>query len=364
MSDNDYEKLYEVISVYFSNIYFCKLYERARDLYIDVRFKTIEQAYRNAVESFNNAFKQKREIHGRENEYYPQIVGDIARQYNMFNNVKYSYNTFIDLICKSLVPADTYVDMYQDHITKNNIVRTILVKTVNNFTVYILVNQFERSLDIELRNSKDPEKLRSVNHEWKEKFKEMLLQERSEYYSLIVAKRHGVNINNQTEIDMVPVGIVKKLEGKMRELIDEKNKIIQDRNKIADFARLLRERVEELELIIVEMSQKLQQPVQQQFIQQMPPTPKQQTPKPQIDLPVPIQKHEVIDDPPIESIPEVEKMLNTKYEAFDMKPIIKPAVISSELEEIEPSNFTEPDTEHETDSDVELNDDPDLEDDQ
>jgi hypothetical protein len=113
--------------------------------------------------------------------------------------------------------------------------------------VYVLTKEFETALSLETRQAKDPNIMRQINLRWKEYFKTNLLKQRSEYYSLLVAKRNGVDINKSSNTDMVSVEIVKAVESKLRTCISEKNVILQERNKIANYARLLIERVRELE---------------------------------------------------------------------------------------------------------------------
>jgi len=370
--DQNNEKLFEIISVYFSNTYFCSLYEQARDYFNDERYSSIEQAYQTTVKSFNDAFKAKRNIHGKENEHYPKIVNKLVDKYNSYMNVKYTLNTFVDLLTRAIVPPDTYSEIYDDSVTKADIVRTILVKTLNEFTVYVLTKEFDNAVSLETRQAKDPDVLRKINLSWKEQFKSFLTHQRSEYYSLLVAKRNGVDINKTSSIDMVSIGIVKALEGKLRECLSEKNIALQERNKMANYARLLIDRVRELESYIDEYD----------LSQGKAPAPLP-TPNRFMETTIPVNNFVVQKDnsnteeimpikfvqkdkkpkptqykePTLDELPSV-KAMNMKYDAVDIEPdIAKRMVDTSDLEEID--NTSDIDS-IQSEEDEQLNDEDDM----
>lgn len=247
------EKIIEVVSVYFSNVHFNTLYEQARDYFNDERYPSIEQAYRTTVESFNNAFKQTKAIHGKINEHYPTVMNTIATHCNKYLSTTYTYSRFIDVLAQSILPQDIYSDVSNESTTKADIVRQIMVKTVSNFTSYILTDQFAQALDLELRNSNNPERLKAVGLEWKLKFKDLFMKQIKDYCDILITKRNGGNINpTDGQPDMVPAAKIKELEQKMREILTAKNQVIVDRNKIANYARLLINRVKELESMLEE----------------------------------------------------------------------------------------------------------------
>jgi hypothetical protein len=353
------EKLFEIISVYFSNTYFCSLYEQARNNFNDERYKTIEIAYRATVESYNNAFKAKRSVHGRDNEHYPLILNKLVEKYNTYMNVRYTFNTFVDLVVRSVVPPEVYSEIYDNSVTKADIVRTILIKTLNEFTVHILTEEFEAGLSLETRDAKDPDVMRQVNLRWKEQFKKILQKQRSEYYKLLIATRHGVDIKSPDN-DMVSIEIVKALEGKLRDCISEKHVIMQERNKMAEYARLLIERVRELEDFIEEQQTPAPTPVVSfQPIQQ--PQPPVQAPVVQVNRfmepesnptsnviqkPTPIvitkpvqaqiQKPSSIQEPQLDDLSAVQAM-DIPFDGIEMQPpILKSMLDTQGLEEIDP----------------------------
>jgi hypothetical protein len=363
------------------------------------------------VKAFNDAFKAKRNIHGKENEHYPKIVNKLVEKYNSYMNVKYTLNTFIDLMTRAIVPPDTYSEIYDDSVTKADIVRIILVKTLNEFTVFILTKEFESAISLETRQAKDPDILRQVNLRWKEHFKSILSSQRSEYYSLLIAKRNGVDINKQNQNDLVPIEIVRALESKLRDSLSEKNKILQERNKMADYARLLIDRVKELETYVEELERpntviqqtpvvntnqrSIQQPTSNRFMEMALSKPvnnfivnesqsddeqepaqnsvavsntipvsnitpvSKPVPKP-IPKPIPktIQKsvRQIQEEPTLDELPSVQAM-NVKYDSIDIKPAIAKRIVDTTyMEEIDPVDQDDQEDQNQDDQDKENQD--------
>jgi hypothetical protein len=243
---DDGENLIEILSTSFSNMYFNSLYADARDSFNDDKFKSIDMAYRVTVETYTNAFKQTKKIHGKDNEHYPRIMGVVCANYNKYIKTQFTYVTFMDLLARTFIPGDIYADLtYTDESTKAGTVRSILIKTISEFTVYVLTDQFKTALSLETRGS--PQLMLNTASTWKAKFKELLRKQISEYQKFIIAKKNGVDLSKPNQIDMVPIMVLEKLQDKLRDSINSKTKITIQYNKLIEFTRLLRERVAELE---------------------------------------------------------------------------------------------------------------------
>jgi hypothetical protein len=368
------DNLIEILSTAFSNTYFNTLYAEARDSFNDERYKTMEMAYRSTVETYANAFKQTRKIHGRENEHYPKIMGAICQLYNRYLQVNLTYQTFMETLAQTFIAPDIYAEMQTDPVTKANIVRTILIKTVSEFTVYVLTEQFSNAISLEIRSdsNKDPnkQKLRDAATAWKGKFKEIIRRQISEYNRLIIAKKNGVDLS-APQSDMIHLAVLKRMEEKLAETINAKALLTMRYNKVVQYCRQLIDHIKTLEETInaakpilhvrpqprpkpIVVPQQPQQP--QQPMQHQPQQPMQHQPQQPIQQLEP-QRPATVD---ISSLQAVKNMQNLDYTG---ETVLSP----EQANLLDPANLEEIDTQAddlfettEVLSDVELDDTSDM----
>lgn len=244
MSQSDEYKVFEVISVYFSNTYFVALYDKACDYYNDEKFPTIEDSYRSTLENFNNAFRQTKSTYGKHNEFYPTILNDLRKTFNNYTKNVDTPTGFIDRLVRCILPNDEYLGNKNDVQMKDDIVRAILTRTVAAFTVYTINEDLDNAVSLDIRKS--PEAGVEKNKEWKNKFKSLLDQQKREYASIVIAKRNGVEISNKNDLNLSKE-IIERYEKKIHELVSEKQLLIQERNKLLNISTALLSQVRELE---------------------------------------------------------------------------------------------------------------------
>ncbi len=300
MSEPEQQKLFEVISVYFSNTYFGAFYEDAYKFMVDGKFKTIDKAYIYVAESFNRAINQPKN-RPDQMDNYTIILKSIVNEYNKYLSRGLTLRDFTILMYKCIIPNydnSTYSSIY------SAAVQSIITNTVSKFTVYVINKTLPKSVSSDFRNS-DAQVLRAMNREWKEIFKSMLINEKDEYAQMVIAERNGVSVEkNKTSSE-----IVEKLESRIRKLVSEKNEIISNRNNLAGYVTALLNEIRETRQknneLITALSQ-LQKPIVSQKIikpQQAAPVITEITPPEQIATPV---------------VSAINTMLEHKYDEVDI----------------------------------------------
>lgn len=237
MSESDQHKLFEIISVYFSNTYFNSFYDDACKFYADGKFKSIDKAYIYVAESFHKAINQPK-TRPDQTDNYTVILKAIVNDYNKYLGRGLNLREFNLLMYKCIIPN---YDNSAYSSTYSAVVQSILVNTIGKFTVFVINKTLPKSVSDEFRNS-GHKALESMNREWKEIFKSMLIDEKSEYAQLVIAERNGVPLDR----DRTSAEIVEKLEARIRKLITEKNEIITNRNNLAGHVSALLKEVREL----------------------------------------------------------------------------------------------------------------------
>ncbi len=230
MSESDQHKLFEIISVYFSNTYFNSFYDDACKFYADGKFKSIDKAYIYVAESFHKAINQPK-TRPDQTDNYTVILKAIVNDYNKYLGRGLNLREFNLLMYKCIIPN---YDNSAYSSTYSAVVQSILVNTIGKFTVFVINKTLPKSVSDEFRNS-NHKALESMNREWKEIFKSMLIDEKSEYAQLVIAERNGVPLDR----DRTSAEIVEKLEARIRKLIAEKNEIITNRNNLAGYVSAL-----------------------------------------------------------------------------------------------------------------------------
>ena len=321
------EKIFEIISVYFSNNYFCSLYTEACNYYNDDKFATIEQAYTFTIDSFNQAMKQTKVEHGRNNNFYPSIMNSVKNMYNEYMNKNLTYNRFMDIMAKVLIPYEMHEEINADMDMKFKVIRAIMIKVVSKFTVYVLNEAMDDVLSLENRQNNDISILQNLNKKWKGVFKDTLISEKNHYRSITIAKRNGVDLSPNEVNNGISEEIVEHLETKVNELIHERNIIIKERNKLTKYVKILIKQLRETQYTLDEYEAEIEE------LKKKKPAPKVVSQTKVISQTKPVQniQHNEIRHEPlnIDHLPAVMDFKNLEYHEVDMIPMSQQPVLES-----------------------------------
>lgn len=242
MSKITSENIFEIIGVYFANTYWNTLYQLALDDWRDEKFDKKEEAYKTMIERYSRAFCSPNEQNERINKHYVRIIKDLYINFKEYLNSGDTLLGFIDIISKFLLPIEYYKTLSSRDTTKDIIIRKILTKTLMKFTIYILQEEVKKVIDEKLRNEK------KYVIEWKNKFIDILTQERNEFCTLLLAQNSGIDIRNKDEIPQIPKEVCDKLQLKIKNLILEKSDLIHKLNKYTEYISLLKKIIKENEM--------------------------------------------------------------------------------------------------------------------
>jgi hypothetical protein len=244
MADVSVEQILEIIGVYFSNCYWNTLYKTALEDWQGKVYSKKEDAYRSVIERYSKAFCAPVSRNEKENKHYVAILKDVYKNYKHYLNNSDTYFGFIDSVSKLVLPKSYYQTLSSRDSRKDEILRTLLTKTVMKFTMHIAQNELQNILDDKMRNDKQ-----KVN-DLKNKFIDIFTYERNEFSNLLMAKSSGVEIKHHENIPNIPKEISDKLQEKIKKLIDEKNDLIRERNNYAKYVNTLKQIIAEKDKII------------------------------------------------------------------------------------------------------------------
>ena len=243
--------VFEIIAVYFTNNYWNSLYSTALDIWEQERYDSLDAAYTTVIKRYNSAFCRVPNQNERINSNYHRICEDLYQHYQEYLRIRDSYNGFIENIVKFLVPNDYTVS----HDKKEKIFQNILSKSLTRFTMFISTEFVGTIVDASIRKNQE----KSMEHcqTLKKKFIDLLVQERNNFCSLLLAKSSGVDIHNPNEMSSISKNACDKLSAHIKQLIEEKAEIIRERNQYARLAQTYKNMLMERE--------KMSQPPQASF---------------------------------------------------------------------------------------------------
>jgi hypothetical protein len=238
MEEPKINPVFEIIGVYFANCYWNNLYNVALDIFAQENSESLDDAYRIAVNRYNTAFCKKAEKTEKINKHYVDIVKDLHKNYKEYLQTSDTYFGFIDVVVRGLIPENYYKILSSSDDRKNNIFRDVLSKTLTKFT--IVLSQTASTVT-NSKTRKDKNKSRDQVSSLKDKFIELLNQERTRFCSILMAKNSGVDIRNPDEIPSIPKEVCDKLNQKIKILVEEKEHMKRERNKYAELANKFKE---------------------------------------------------------------------------------------------------------------------------
>ena len=251
MSDITAEQIFEVVGVYFANTYWNHLHKSAIDEWSEEKFATKEEAFKTTAERYSRAFCAPNDKTERINKHYLAILKDLHNNYKTYLETSDTLLGFIDTLSRFLLPKEYYKTLARQDPRKDNIIRKILTKTVARFTIFVTQQEAKKAVD-----DKERKNTRNVEH-WKKKIIDLLVQERNEFCSLLLAKNSGVDIKNRDEIPSIPKEVCDKLQSRIKDLITEKSEITQERNKLVKYIGVLKKMVRDKDILISELQQQL-----------------------------------------------------------------------------------------------------------
>lgn len=298
-------EVFEFIGVYFTNAYWNRLFKRAETQWKKKEFREINDAYKTNIEIYNDAFSKKKTERERYNKHYIQILRDLQEEY-----MKYAKTTnitlvgFIDVVSKCLLPRKEYSQLPRQHRSKDKIVRQALSQSLSKFTIYIIENEIP--CIISNRYAADDVKYKHMTRV-KNKFIEFLTFEKEKLYSISIAGRNGVNL----EENPMPrtKDIAKPLKKQIKELIAEKSDLISRCNKYVDLINKLKEIIVAKDKIIQDASKHSDASKQSDADDTS--SSEEQKPEPVSQTPIETEMDNIKD------IPAVQEMENDEYEGED-----------------------------------------------
>ena len=218
--------IFDIVSTYFANTYWFHLYKHAHDAYEQRQFGTVEDAYKVMVDRYRIAFSAAQNAQGKENVNYVKIITDLRNQYNTWMQVNLSLGDFIDVICRQLLPDDTYKSLGRQDTRKDDVFRKTIVQAVTNFTVYVATEGLT-----DVIRSRDPAAAKPKQLAWKEEFIQILYDLRNDLYGRFMATKTGVNPNKmRNQKDQISKEAFDKMVEKIKQLILDKAKIQKSLN--------------------------------------------------------------------------------------------------------------------------------------
>jgi hypothetical protein len=124
-------------------------------------------------------------------------------------------------------PEENYTSMgrYDEH--KSVAMRKILTKSVSIFAMYFITEIC--SIASLAGNRKEPNES-NIFKQIKNKFKEIIINERNDMYNFIVASRSGVDLS-KPHIESIPKLIEERMTNEIKKLIEENSELIELNNR-------------------------------------------------------------------------------------------------------------------------------------
>jgi hypothetical protein len=242
------DKVFEIIAVYFVNCYWNDLHKAAQDSFMEEQSDSLSEAYKTAVERYQKAFCKPDTQEQGPNQHYKKIIMNLYQNYIVFTNSSDTFMGFVDVVSKYLMPKDYYRQLARQDPKKDTIFRQVLTKAVTKFTIYILQEEVPKVTNKANRTNK------KMVQEWKNKFVTLLLAERNEFCSFVMASNSGVDLRSANSI---PKEAFDRLQQEIGTLIKEKSDVIKERNQYAKFALELKKIVSTKEKQIEEMKSRM-----------------------------------------------------------------------------------------------------------
>jgi len=222
------KKITELVSAFFVNEYLNKLRSKAKEYFVNKKYDSIEDAYKNVLLDFTKAFCGSGELYGI--VYYNRVVQNFyATLYIKNINKDDKFYNFIDKTTLEFLPKNYYNSLGSNYQKKEHIICEILRNSVREFADFIIREKIKDVLD-------PKESKQSVVICLKKQMYFILEQKQNAFISAVhlSGKNHN-EFTNSVELDKKVIFLEKQVEDlkkKVSQLRDEKNLIVRDRNEI------------------------------------------------------------------------------------------------------------------------------------
>lgn len=249
-TENAREILFETISVYFADTFWTSIYKLSVGQFKDKKYETILDAYKDNAERYSRAFSNEESANERINQHYIDIVIHLTSYFcktvaeiNKSKPKNISEKDFADIFTMHVFPEEDYNSMgrYDEH--KSVAMRKILTKSVSIFAMYF-ITQVANMACVE-SNRKEPNE-KNIFKQIKNKFKEIIVNERNDMYNFIVASRSGIDLS-KPQIETIPKLIEERMTNEIKNLIIENTELIQQNNKNVELIYELKKVIKSLQ---------------------------------------------------------------------------------------------------------------------
>lgn len=235
------EDTFEIISTYFSNIFWNKLYSAALQEWREEKFKKIEDAYQNTIVRYNQAFGSPDQPNERRNAGYKRVVEDLYTHYRRYVDAADTLSAFLCNISAHFFPQNQHNRLSAYDTRRESAVRSILTRAVAKFTLYV------QNEGIKIVTNPENRKNAAAHVDtWKRQFTSFLTQEKNAFCSILLASENGIN-PNQNAIPMINKEVFDRLQNKIKTLITEKADLVKTHNNMTRYVQTLTKIVKDKE---------------------------------------------------------------------------------------------------------------------
>jgi len=225
--------IFESVSIYFINAFWNKIYGLSKQQFIDKKYDTLLDAYKNNIERYSRSFSRQEAVTEKINEYYIDVLCHLTEYFcqqmaelGKKKIIHISDKDFAEIFSRQIIPREEFAEMGKFNERKSVVTRQVLTKTVSTFGIYMLTEMASVAvIDANRVNEKEKNIVSQLN----KKFKEILEKERNDMYNMIIAARSNIDIS-QTQIDGLSRVLEERYTTEIRKLIDENNELIQINN--------------------------------------------------------------------------------------------------------------------------------------
>lgn len=229
------DKLYQIISTYFANVFVTSLHDMAvsqaarPDANMDIR-----QMYADVTQKYIHLMKLPRTEHGV--SVYEGALKDMHAQY-----VKYcgpmSWGEYIELLQRAFLPGGASTPEVRDRS-----VARVIVTTIIKFRAWIIT---ESGADLGVGAAEWKRAAAGHGEFWRDTCYAILRREIDEICAYITASRDGVPLR-RGEAAGASRQVLENLQQKLRETLIEKAKLIEEMNRYAAGYKEMRKMVDRL----------------------------------------------------------------------------------------------------------------------
>ena len=223
--------IYQIVGAYFVDVYYNHLYVAAVKLKNQGKVPSITEGYKHATYAFISTLDNKSKSTYKV-EHYTKLLTEINNYFILWT----SYNSLtlsdcIDKIVKEFIPNDFHQNLDKDQ--KRNILRTILINSIKEFTKIIITEYLSTIID----NHDDPANTDLL----KERIIDIFIAERESMY-------HKFLLPKSAKDEVVDKKFAEKMRSEISKLHEERLKMLKV---IKDYEKEVDSRKEQLTKVLL-----------------------------------------------------------------------------------------------------------------